>query len=102
MMGIWVEAVIDRKTIFCAEIRIVFNDGIAAAVSKNKIVLRYQPSKRIAGIVLNSRQRGRSINVPEGDPSAIRAALQDFFFQQFVKYAHAAVLHYQVGIVGKF
>ena len=72
MMGIWVEAVIDRKAIFCAEIRIVFNDGIAAAVSKNKIVLRYQPSKRIAGIVLNSRQRGRSIHIPERNSSRCR------------------------------
>src|SRR6476646_1189076 len=36
------------------------------------------------------------MHVPEGKTAAYRSAFKNLFFQEFIKYAHAAVLDYQI------
>ena len=74
----------------------MLNNRRASSVSKNKIVFWYQRAEWIVFVGFDSCQGSRGVDVPERDPSTIRAALQHFGFEEFVIRPYSAVLDYDI------
>src|SRR6185312_4211721 len=62
---IGIETVVHRMAIHCSEPTIMLHHWRAAAVSKDEIVFRNQRAKGIAFVLLNSRERSRSVHIPK-------------------------------------
>src|SRR5579864_7941851 len=102
MVRFRIKRVVNRVADGSAQTLVVIDERRAPAVSKNKIVFRNERAKCISMVGFHPRQSCRSIHIPEGDPRIIGAALQNFLFQKFIEYAHAAVLDHQIASGGLF
>src|SRR3954471_2861987 len=100
MVGFRIERVVNWMAIGCAQTLVVFDHRGAAAIGKNKIVFANERAKRISRIGFHPRQGCGSIHIPESDPGIFGSALQNFLFQQLVKYANATVLDDQITVPG--
>src|SRR5581483_5538268 len=92
IVSLGIKSVVDWETIPGAQIHVLLNYRIAAAVSKDKVVFRNQNAEGITGVIFHPRKSGRGINIPEHDASRSRAAEKNFFFQKFVIRSDPAVL----------
>src|SRR5215208_2475099 len=96
MMRVRIERVVDRHTLTRTECFVISDDRIAAAVSENEIVLRYQIEKRIGTVGLDAVQRRRRINVPEDGYRMRLFEIEHCRFEQVVVNTSPARLHEHV------
>ena len=96
MVRFRIKRVVNRMTVGRAQTLVVVDYRRSAAIGENKIVLANESAKRVGSVGFYPRQGCGRIYVPERDPGIFGAALQNFFFQQLIKYSHAAVLDYQI------
>src|SRR5215510_5420040 len=87
-----INGIVDRMAIGCSQPHVMVYHGWATAISKDKVVLWNQCPERVLRIFLHSRQSCGRIYIPESNFGCLGPAVQNSGFQQFIKYADAAVL----------
>src|SRR5512132_399931 len=96
MVRLRVERVVNGMTAARTERQIVLHDRIPAAISEDEIVLRNKMAKRIVWIGFHTRQRGRSVHIPERDLRALTPASKHAVLKQLIVCADTTVLNDEV------
>src|SRR5436309_7814028 len=65
VMRFWIQSVIDRHARLCSKLFVVRHHGWSSAVREDRIVFANHSTEWIPGIRFKTRERGRSIYIPE-------------------------------------
>src|SRR5881409_2288122 len=95
-MSVRIERIVYRHTMSRPRGHIRFHHRISSAVGEHQIVAWNEGPERIGRILLKPIQRSRSIDVPENHPRLAALQIQNRALQQFIVYANAAGLDYQI------